>query len=80
VETVSATITTRDGRTVKLTEREAVIAELLLDLRAELARVDVGSIQFHLEHSRIRAKVETWRTQRQMEMRAGAQTETPARS
>lgn len=65
-------VTTRDGRVLTLSDREAVIIELLLDLRSDLARVEVGSIQFHVEHSRVRAKVETWRTERQMEMRAAA--------
>lgn len=67
-----ATITTRDGRVVRLSERETLIAELLVDLRADLARVDVGSIQFHVEHTAVRAKVELCRTARQMERRSAA--------
>ena len=64
-------ITTRDGRIVALTEREAVIAELLLELRAELSAVHFGNLQFDLAGPHVTAHVTTSRKGRPVQMRAG---------
>ena len=67
---MSATITTRDGRTVQLSGREAVIAELLVELRGDLARVEYGSIEFHVVGQHVTGHVTKSQKGRTVQMRA----------
>lgn len=68
---MSATLTTSDGRSVQLTEREEVIAELLLDLRADFARIEFGSLEFHVVGQQVTGRVIKSKKGRSVQMRAG---------
>lgn len=54
---MSATITTQDGRTVRLTGLAAVIAELLVEQQAGLRQLDLGSLEFHVQRGRVQARL-----------------------
>lgn len=51
------TITTQDGRTVRLTGLAAVIAELLVEQQAGLRQLDLGSLEFHVQRGRVQARL-----------------------